>query len=249
MTLHQDYFIAEGLLPSQVFNDTVKEVLTLCRFRNPKRITVLDVGSGYGEYAFALAPQVKRVIGVEPFGTAYKQAVAHNHFRNVRFYNRMIEDFTTPERFDLILSLTTLEHMPDADASFRRIFELLKPGGKIYLTAPNKLWPWEHHYNLPFLSWLPLPLANAYLRLFRDRRSYEDSSYAKTYWGLRSFLGKFPCTYRFVVPDPDASYLGWGQYGRLERTIKDIGIRSIRRFPSMWAFSKGFIVLIEKTAH
>src|SRR5207249_8403516 len=104
-------------------------------------IKVLDVGSGYGLYCFVLAPKVQKVVGVEPYKKAYDKAVKQNKFKNVEFYNCLIEDYHNDEKFDLILNLSCIEHMPDADRSFWRMFALLKKGGYMYVTAPNKLWP------------------------------------------------------------------------------------------------------------
>jgi 2-polyprenyl-3-methyl-5-hydroxy-6-metoxy-1,4-benzoquinol methylase len=235
-----------GTHSAELYRNAVADILRDCQFKDPKRIAVLDVGSGRGHYSFALAPRVKKVVGVEPYRSAYETAVKRNKFPNVTFHNLLIEDFQSDDRFDLVLSISTLEHMPDADASFRSMIALLKPGGKLYLIAPNKLWPFESHYGLPFLSWLPLPFANHYLRLATGKKSYEDSSYAKTYYGLKQFLRQFPCSYQFVLPDPSASYLGMGTYSRWQHLVKNLGIQAIERFPFMWTFSKGFIVVLEK---
>lgn len=237
-----------GSLCREVAKDLVKDILLLAsaRLGKPaKELTVLDVGSGIGLYSRSLAKYVKRVVGVEPFSRTYNKALKIN-LRNLKFYNFKIEDFDTDIRFDLVLSLTTLEHMPDAEKSFRKIFKLMKPGGLIYLTAPNKLWPYENHYNLWFLSWLPLPLANQYMKIAGRGRSYEDSSYSKTYFGIKSFFNKFPCKYEFILPNPGSLYLGCGSKKKTYQFVKNVGIMLIKRFPILWVFSKGFILLIQK---
>lgn len=211
----------------------------------PRNMLVLDVGSGYGLYAEEFSKKVKRVVAVEPNKKAY-DAACRKTKKNLAFYNCKVEDFVTHDRFDLVLSLTTLEHMPDADASFTRIFALLKKHGIIYLTAPNKLWPFENHYKLPFLSYLSLPIANRYLRITRKGDSYEDCSYSKTYFGVQKLLRKFPCTYMFQIPDPSSPYLGMGTSNYIYHAIKNFGISLIKLFPIFWIFSKGFIIIIQK---
>jgi len=235
-------------LIKKIANSLTVEILAIASKKlkmKPSDMVVLDVGSGYGVYAEAFSKKVKKVVAVEPYKKAHNVARKKTK-KNLTFHNSRIENFNTSDRFDLILSLTTLEHMSDAETSFARIFTLLKKHGIIYLTAPNKLWPFENHYKLPFLSFLPLPVANMYLRIMRKGDSYEDCSYSKTFFGVQKLLRKFPCTYTFQIPDPSSPYLGMGTSNRIYHAMKNFGINLIRRFPIFWIFSKGFIVVIQK---
>ena len=45
--------------------------------------------------------------------------------------------------------------------------------GVYYLTTNNRWWPMEGHFGLPFLSWLPRPWADRYVR-FMGRGSRYD---------------------------------------------------------------------------
>lgn len=244
--LKQSYFEQGNFVTDKMYEDTVIDILNLCKFKNQKEISVLDVGSGFGKYSFALANKVKEVVGVEPFKQAFEISVKDNTYPNVKFYYGLIEDFDSQQKFDLILSLTTIEHMPDAEKSFKKMFNLLKPGGFMYITAPNKLWPIECHYGLPFLSYLPLNVANQYLRICKKGDSYEDSSYSKTYQEMKKFLKQFNCEFRFVTPDPNSSYLGCGNQNLFSKKFKKFGINLIRKYPFLWTFSKGFIILAKK---
>lgn len=242
-------------IPPQILNGIIKDILQLIHKRLPKKtkdLIVLDVGSGYGRYSVAFAKKVRKVIGVEPVKDFYEKSLKlkrENKIKNMSFYNDFIENFETKERFDLAINLTTLEHMPNADASFKKIFSLLKDNGVIYITAPNRLWPFEEHYKLFFLSYFPLSVANFYVRLFRKGQSFTDSSYSKTYWGMKKFLSQFPCVYEFIIPEPSAPYLGLGsQQNKMYLFLKNLGINLIKRGPFMWTFSKGFIVVLQKTA-
>src|SRR5258708_7084612 len=246
---NQQYFEYAGkLAPPGTVKATVKEVLQIYKDRQTKPlkdINVLDVGSGFGLYSMELFKYVNKIVGVEPVKESYDYAVNHiGNRKNVAFYNEFIQDFKTNEKFDLALSLTTIEHMPEAEKDMQKVMSLLKPGGLLYLTAPNKLWPIESHYALPFLSYLPLPLANAYLHISRRGTSYEDASYSKTYFSLKRMLDKLPATYNFFLPSPNAGYLGCGS--SKGQILKQVGIPLIKRFPILWTISKGFIVIVTK---
>ena len=94
-------------------------------------VTVLDVGSGSGEYCFTMEKYVKKVVGVEPFTEAYliSQKKVKQKRSKVVFYNSLIEDFKTKLKFDLVLCLTVIEHMPQAESSFQKVFSVMNPGG------------------------------------------------------------------------------------------------------------------------
>ena len=151
-------------LPKSVIKSTINHALSFVN-KPIDKLDVLDVGSGKGTYSRYLAKRVKKVVAVEPYLPAHQIAVKKNRFKNSFYYNCLIENYKTSEKFDLAICLTTLEHMPDSVSSFKKIFKLLKSNGVVYITAPNKLWPCEPHYHLWFLSYLPLPLANIYLKL------------------------------------------------------------------------------------
>lgn len=237
---------------AKVVKATVEYILMLIsdRIKKPiKELKVLDVGSGSGEYSFEFAKKVKFVVGVEPYATVFKQSNVlkkKNGIRNVKFYNNLIEDFNTNTKFDLAISLSTIEHMANAEQSFARVFKLLNKGGYLYLTGPNRLWPYENHYRLPLLSWFPLPIASLYVRIMGRGDSYKDSSYSRTYFGMRKLFDDYKCKYELIVPDPEASFIGLGYGSSLYHLLKKIGINLIKKFPIFWFFSKGFIFLAKK---
>lgn len=239
----------EESVPKIAIEETIKDILTLAEKelgKSRKEMTALDIGCGFGMYSGELAKQVKRVVGVEPFKGAYEKAVKLNRRKNIKLVNALIEDYRGNEKFDLAISLTTIEHMPSAQKSFKHVFGLMKKNSLLYITAPNKLWPVEPHYALPFLSWLPLPLANLYLRITKKGISYKDSSYSRTYHGMKKLFNRFPHKYFFVVPSFDALYLGCGSKNLKSRLFRRSGIWLIRKMPIFWMFSKGFIMVIRK---
>ncbi len=253
MNLNQKYQEKDSVpYSSAVISSIVTEVLSIAeRKLNKKKgnLTILDVGSGHGDYTKEFAKFVKKIVGVEPYYSGYISSVKSQKNKNISYYNTLIEDFNTTEKFDVVVSLTTLEHMPDAEKSFVKIYKLMKNNSVLYLTAPNKLWPYDNHYRLPFITWLPLPIANFYMRLMRRGNSYQDCSYSKTYFGLISLLKKFNWRFEFILPKHDAAYLGCRRKPSLfpYEAVKTLGIALIKRFPCFWIISKGFIVMAHKT--
>lgn len=73
---------------------------------------------------------------------------------------------------DFALMNHLYEHVRDQAGLFYELSRVLAPGGAAYVSAGNRLAIMEPHYRLPFLSWLPRPLADAYLRASGRGESY-----------------------------------------------------------------------------
>lgn len=238
---------------SKIIKSGVSEIYKAARkflTKDPKRVKVLDVGSGEGEYTIELAKKFGSAVGVEPVKEAYDYAKKRipKRMKNVRFANSKIEDYRTNEKYDLITAITIFEHLPNQRKAFDKIFSILNKEGIIYITAPNKLWPFEQHYGYPFLSWLPLSLANKYVEFMTrgENKSFEDCSYGRSYWHMKSFFKKYPCKCEFILPfDVNALYFGCGQKG-FYTLIKQFGVFLIKLHPFFWNFSKGFIIVVKK---
>ncbi len=209
-----------------------------------EKLRVLDVGSGYGHTAAALAKRCAAVVGIEPSDSLYQFAL-ENYLpaerENLQFQCQGAESLTEADQFDLIVLDNVLEHMPDQQTTLTNITRALKPGGALYLLVPNKLWPIEPHYALPFLSYLPLPLANRYLRLTGRGNDYTDASYSPTYFGLNRILRGFPeLSFQYVLPADLSLAAGGGSM-----TYR-LGAAAIRRCRWLWIVSKALLVVAVK---
>lgn len=184
-----------------------EQILSTCQPFLPKpesEIDALDVGCGYGGTSLELAKRVRSVVGIEPAGILVeraREALAASKLGNVSFILGSAETLGAVDQFDLAVLDNVYEHLPNQLAALIAIARALRPGGVLYLLVPNKLWPIEAHYRLPFLSYLPLRWANAYLRLTGRGKDYQDASYAPTYWSLRRQLSRVTqLRWQFVLP-------------------------------------------------
>jgi 2-polyprenyl-3-methyl-5-hydroxy-6-metoxy-1,4-benzoquinol methylase len=96
---------------------------------------VVDVASGEGYGADALAERAASVVGIEPNPDAFAHAVAR--YPRVSFRRDIAETFT--ERCDAVVFLQTIEHVPDPGAVLERFKAQLRPGGVAYVSTPNVL--------------------------------------------------------------------------------------------------------------
>ncbi len=209
-----------------------------------ERLHVLDIGCGYGHTALALAQQCEYVVGIEPCAEpahTAQQLQLEQQVRNAEFHHATLEGFTTDRQFDLIILDNVLEHLPDQPGALRRIAKLLAPGGVLYLLVPNKYWPMEVHYHLPFLGWLPVDLANLYLKLTKKGTDYTDASYAPGFLKMIRLMNREKdWNWRFALP----ANLAWTTAGSAWHYRLGIGL--LQHCPALWAISKAFLIVAKK---
>jgi len=155
-----------------------------------KNLSVLDIGSSTGIIDSVLAKSSGRVAGIDIDKGAVSFAGKNYKRKNLSFEvgDSMNLKFKA-DTFDVVVCMQVYEHVPSAPKLLSEIRRVLKKGGVCYFFAINRLWPWEPHYNLFFLSWLPKSLANIYLRLTGKGKFYYETLHS--YWGLARLARKF----------------------------------------------------------
>lgn len=184
-------------------------------------LTVADVGCSAGFIADELAAAGAHTIGVDVDVPGLRKA--HD-----RFGERVAFCCGDGERLpfadgsvDAIVFNHIYEHVLDPDAIIAEMHRVLAPGGLLYLGLGNRLGVIEPHYKLPFLSYLPPPLSDAYVRATGRADHYHERFRTRT--GLRRMLaGWFVWDYSLpVLGDPArfaAGDVAPGPVARLPRT-------------------------------
>ncbi|NQT17971.1 MAG: class I SAM-dependent methyltransferase [Planctomycetes bacterium] len=212
--------------------------------RPASELRVLDVGCGYGHTCVELARRCARVVGIEPSTTLHCcacQLREESGLENLQFLQQSIYEFSQREAYDLVVLDNVLEHLPDQPRALEILSAALRRGGVLYLLVPNKLWPIEVHYGLPFLGYLPLRLANRYLRLTRRGVDYTDASYAPTYFSLNRMLrARGELSFQYVLP----AHLELATFGN--SLHYRVGAALIGRCRWLWIVSKVLLVVAKK---
>ena len=149
---------------------------------------VLDVGSGYGFTAVGLGYRCREVVALEPHperANYSRRLIGETNMANVKVQQGTLEYFPERQTFDVAVVNNVLGYVSNPQRALERISRCLRPGGVAFLMIPNRLWPMEQQYHLPFLSYLPRSLGGLYLRLAGKALDYSQGNRGATYLGLR----------------------------------------------------------------
>lgn len=107
---------------------------------------VLDVGCGSGVISAVLAENAGRVIGVDGNADAIRFARQQFNAPNLAFQEGLVdENFDPGAPVDKIYCLEVIEHIyfDQGRAMLENFYNMLKPGGAVFLTTPNyrSFWP------------------------------------------------------------------------------------------------------------
>lgn len=113
----------------------------------------LEVGPGAGGYLPVLAALADEVVAAD-IEQAYL-VQAEKHAKSLDNLSCVRDDITAtqlaPASFDLILCTEVIEHIEDSAAALEGLYQLLKPGGRLVLSTPQRYSPLEICAKVAFL--------------------------------------------------------------------------------------------------
>jgi SAM-dependent methyltransferase len=136
----------------------------------------LDIGIGLGAIANRLREHAEEFIGIDISGENLTRIRQQTQGESVDLLKMSSEHLGfSGSLFDIVLLIDVLEHVADDKRTLDEIFRVLRPGGFLIVTAPNKLFPIETHgchirgrqvdtryFGVPFLPYLPESLRARY---------------------------------------------------------------------------------------
>ncbi|HZK18856.1 MAG TPA: class I SAM-dependent methyltransferase [Clostridia bacterium] len=111
--------------------------------------SLLDIGCGTGQYSLDLASMGLEVTGVDISRAMLDQARAKaaDSVFPANFIEADAMNLPFPdESFDLVLSVTALEFVPDLPRALKEAFRVLKKGGRLVVGLIGRHGPWHSYY-------------------------------------------------------------------------------------------------------
>lgn len=154
-------------------------------------LRVLEMGCGAGWLCVELAKKYNSVFGIDSDSKVLKlaklnakeQAVHVKYLKQDACRTKFKKNY-----FDVVILSHLLEHADSHRLPIRQAYRILKRKGVVILVSPNKLWPLEQHYGLPFLHWLSRPLADRYVNMLGRAKDYSEVKETPSYLNILKIL-------------------------------------------------------------
>jgi SAM-dependent methyltransferase len=125
---------------------------------------VLDIACGEGYGSNLLSKNAREVTGIDMDSKTINQASKKYSKNNLKFIQGKVEDIPVAENsFDVVVSFETLEHTKEHKKIFQEIKRVLKPGGLVIISTPEK----KYYTDLPG-SQNPFHMKEVYKHEFID---------------------------------------------------------------------------------
>jgi SAM-dependent methyltransferase len=100
---------------------------------------VIDMACGEGYGSAVLAESAREVVGVDANPQAHEHAALKYSRPGLSFARALIESYDDGAPYDAVVFLQTVEHVEDPGSLLERFASLLRPGGVLYVSTPNRL--------------------------------------------------------------------------------------------------------------
>lgn len=144
-----------------------------------EKANILEIGCGEAGFLDILHQNGMLVTGIEIEPSRIETALSKNP--KLKILQGDITDSQiiqqAGQQYDVIVMRDVIEHIKDRDALFRNLYQLIKPGGYLYITFPPKFSGFAGHQQngktilryIPYLHLLPVPLIKLLAKIFKEK--------------------------------------------------------------------------------
>jgi SAM-dependent methyltransferase len=215
------------------------------------KLKILEIGCGKGVYLNLLSHYASYLVGIDINAAYLAEAGKKDSIAVLELMSA--EDLKFKDAcFDAVVIIEVLEHLPFDRKAISEISRVLKPGGILILTAPNKWFPFETHgirigriqMRFPFTAMFPFsPLYPLRLRnIMANARVYSYSQ-------LKNLLienGFLVNRISYLTPCLDSFQNRSGLLNKLLTRVSRKGFELLEKY-SISLFSPTLIVSAVKT--
>lgn len=165
-------------MPADIYKEHLERYSFALDFIKNKKVLDIACGTGYGSKLMAEAG-AEKVVGGDIEEGAIREAQALKRIDNLDFLvvNAMKMPFAEKE-FDIVVSFETIEHLSNPEKFIKEIARVLKSGGYLILSTPNRIATKKIGIDNPF-----------HLREFAKR---EIAQLLSDYFGKIEIFGQRP---------------------------------------------------------
>lgn len=131
-------FTGERMVPESADAQTYWEHVFRYAFacKSIANLDVLDIASGEGYGTYALSKVAKSAVGVD----ISAEAIEHARLKYNIDYRLGSAETIPVDRcsIDAVISFETIEHVPQPEKFIHEVFRVLRPGGTLIISTPNK---------------------------------------------------------------------------------------------------------------
>jgi SAM-dependent methyltransferase len=131
-------FFVPGKSGKRIEADHIERYRFACKFAENKSILDIACGVGYSAPLFIEAGAVS-YDGVDLNEKLVKYANRTYGSDRVAFLVGNICSYSSGKTYDMITCYETIEHVEDYESALRNLYALLKPGGSLFISSPNRL--------------------------------------------------------------------------------------------------------------
>lgn len=123
--------------------------LMLSMLDTDESMTILDAGSGTGNFTFELAKSGANVVGIDVSEEMINQAQTKlSNQNNIQFNLMDMYQLEFPDQsFDVVVSMTAFEFIDQPEKAFEELYRVLKPGGQLLIGTITKSGSWGRLYQ------------------------------------------------------------------------------------------------------
>jgi len=221
---------------------------------NLKDKKILDLGCGFGNHSFLLYEKGAKVFALDIEKEFVEVVNLKKKLTNYNIFTITGNGFFLPfkqDSFDGVICTHTIEHIRDPQKFLQEIHRVLKKGGFLYLTLPNYLFPYEPHFKVPFLPFLPKNMSKFLLKhifyrkgLKKIRKKWEDIPFLEEFLYELNFIKSFSLE-NLLKKTGFKIYKKNFTFPQEIRSSKKLILKKILMSFSLYPFETRFIVLKE----
>lgn len=136
---------------------------------------ILDLGAGRGRFMIAVLKRGGKISGLEPYDKyikiAKEESLKENLYLDIKEGVGESLPFGNTE-FGFVNMTEVIEHVQDPEIVIKEVGRVLKPGGKVYVSVPNRFGMKDQHFHLYFVNWLPRSMSDRFISIFGKHKDY-----------------------------------------------------------------------------